>query len=298
MPTTMADSPSSSAARRAISCATRSGPFVAVDRQRRQRARQRAGGVADRQPDAAAADVDAENAHEAECYNFLPQNTCETCRCCSARRARLLPGALFAGQLPDRARTEALAARAAERLQALHDEADRLATEERTLLRDLRQLELSRQIKTEELRQSDAEARQAASELAAIDAEIRRLEQQEQAEGAGAARAARGVVQARPGPLSADDALHLRRAAPRGGRADGRGAGSPRPRPRRRVTSADATPWRPLGHSSANGPFAWRRCARTPRRLESRPTVPSRIATPSSKASTGSAISTRSWRAS
>ncbi len=94
----------------------------------------------------------------------------------------LLPGALFAGQLPDRARTEALAARAAQRLQALHDEADRLATEERTLLRDLRQLELSRQIKTEELRQSDAEARQAASELAAIDAEIRRLEQQEQAE--------------------------------------------------------------------------------------------------------------------
>lgn len=94
----------------------------------------------------------------------------------------LLPGALFAGQLPDRARTEALAARAAERLQVLHDEADRLATEERTLLRDLRQLELSRQIRTEELRQSDAEAKQAASDLAAIDAEIRRLEQQEQAE--------------------------------------------------------------------------------------------------------------------
>lgn len=94
----------------------------------------------------------------------------------------LLPGALFAGQLPDRERTEALAARATQRLQALHDEADRLATEERTLLRDLRQLELSRQIRTAELRQSDAEAKQAASELAAIDAEIRRLEQQEQAE--------------------------------------------------------------------------------------------------------------------
>jgi septal ring factor EnvC (AmiA/AmiB activator) len=95
----------------------------------------------------------------------------------------LLPGALFGGQLPDRARTETLATRAAERLQALHDEADRLATEERTLLRDLRQLELTRQIRTEELRQSDAEARQAASELAGIDAEIRRLEQEEQAEG-------------------------------------------------------------------------------------------------------------------
>ena len=94
----------------------------------------------------------------------------------------LLPGALFAGQLADRERTEALAARAAQRLQALHDEADRLATEERSLLRDLRQLELSRQIRTAELRQSDADAKQAAAELAAIDAEIRRLEQQEQAE--------------------------------------------------------------------------------------------------------------------
>ena len=95
----------------------------------------------------------------------------------------LLPGALFGRQLPDRARTETLATRATDRLQALHDEADRLAIEERTLLRDLRQLELSRQIRTEELRQSAAQARQAASELAAVDAEIRRLEKQEQVEG-------------------------------------------------------------------------------------------------------------------
>ena len=94
----------------------------------------------------------------------------------------VLSGALVARQLPDRAGTEALAARASQRLKALHAEADRLATEERTLLRDLRQLELSRQIRTEEFRQSDAASRQAASELAAIDAEIRRLEQQEQAE--------------------------------------------------------------------------------------------------------------------
>lgn len=93
-----------------------------------------------------------------------------------------LCSASLAGQLPDRAGTEVLAARAAERLQGLHAQADRLATEERTLLRDLRQLELSRQIKTEEFRQTDAESRQVASELAAIDAEIRRLEQQEQAE--------------------------------------------------------------------------------------------------------------------
>ena len=88
---------------------------------------------------------------------------------------------LVAGQ-SDRARTEALAARAAARLQALHAEADRLATEERTLLRDLRRVELERQIKTEEVRQIDAEAKAAASALAAIDDEVRRLERQEQAE--------------------------------------------------------------------------------------------------------------------
>ena len=94
-----------------------------------------------------------------------------------------LSSASVAGQLPDRAGTEVLAARAAERLQGLHAQADRLATDERSLLRDLRQLELARQIKTEELRQVDADAKRAASELAAVDAEVRRLERQEQAEG-------------------------------------------------------------------------------------------------------------------
>ena len=88
---------------------------------------------------------------------------------------------LVAGQ-SDRARTETLAARAEERLQALHAEADRLATEERTLLRDLRRAELERQIRTEELRQIDADATAAASALAALDDEVRRLERQEQAE--------------------------------------------------------------------------------------------------------------------
>ena len=39
-----------------------------------------------------------------------------------------------AAQQPDRARTEALARRAAERLQSLQREADRLANQERTLM--------------------------------------------------------------------------------------------------------------------------------------------------------------------
>jgi septal ring factor EnvC (AmiA/AmiB activator) len=85
-------------------------------------------------------------------------------------------------QQSDRARTEALAGRATQRLQALHQEADRLASEERTLLGDLRTLELARQIKAEEFRQLDSQAAGAASELARVDEEVRRLEQEEVAE--------------------------------------------------------------------------------------------------------------------
>src|SRR5437868_5635485 len=52
-------------------------------------------------------------------------------------------------QAPDRARTEALARRATERLQALQHEADRLAAEERTVIGDVRKLEIERQIRAE-----------------------------------------------------------------------------------------------------------------------------------------------------
>lgn len=81
----------------------------------------------------------------------------------------------------DRARAEALAQRAAERLQALHQEADRLASQERTLLGDLRKLEVERQIKTEEVRQLDAQAVRAADELDGVNREVHRLEEEEAA---------------------------------------------------------------------------------------------------------------------
>src|SRR2546428_11604324 len=72
----------------------------------------------------------------------------------SAISAVIVGSALIAfAQLPERARTEELARRATERLQSLQREADRLASEERTPLGDLRKLELERQIKAEELRQ-------------------------------------------------------------------------------------------------------------------------------------------------
>src|SRR6266853_2590493 len=70
-----------------------------------------------------------------------------------------------AAQPPERARTEALARRATERLQALQREADRLASEERTVLGDLRKLEIERQLRAEEVRRVDADAANVQSEI-------------------------------------------------------------------------------------------------------------------------------------
>jgi septal ring factor EnvC (AmiA/AmiB activator) len=82
-------------------------------------------------------------------------------------------------QPADRARTEALAQRATDRLQTLHREADRLAAEERTLLGDLRKLEVERQIKGEELRRIVADGAQIAGELTSNRRRMEYLEQQE-----------------------------------------------------------------------------------------------------------------------
>ena len=82
----------------------------------------------------------------------------------------------------DRALTEALAERATQRLQALHQEADSLAAEARTLLGDLRRLEVDRQIRTEELRTVDREVAAVSGELEALNADLQRLEEREKAE--------------------------------------------------------------------------------------------------------------------
>jgi murein hydrolase activator len=89
-----------------------------------------------------------------------------------------LPAAVQA-QSADRARTEALAQRATDRMQVLQKEADRLAAEERTLLGDLRKLEVDRQIKAEELKQLVADAGEISEELAANRQRVQALEQQE-----------------------------------------------------------------------------------------------------------------------
>ncbi len=85
-------------------------------------------------------------------------------------------------QQADRAGAEAQARRAAERIQALQREAERLASDERTLLNDLRRLEVERQIKVEELKRSNEEADRTRSELATTTERINELQRQEEAQ--------------------------------------------------------------------------------------------------------------------
>ena len=84
-------------------------------------------------------------------------------------------------QQNDRARTEAMARRAGERLQALQREADRLASEERTLIGELRKLEIDRQLRIEELKQIDADIGKATADLNATNARMQALQQSERA---------------------------------------------------------------------------------------------------------------------
>jgi septal ring factor EnvC (AmiA/AmiB activator) len=90
--------------------------------------------------------------------------------------------ATLAAQDTGRARTEAQARRAADRLAALHREADQLAREARSLLGDLRAHELNRQIAAEQVRQVTTDLAAASAELAANSADVRRLESEDRAE--------------------------------------------------------------------------------------------------------------------
>jgi septal ring factor EnvC (AmiA/AmiB activator) len=87
-----------------------------------------------------------------------------------------------AQQPAERARTEALARRATERLQALQREADRLASDERTLLGDLRKFEIERQLKTEEVKRLDANAARVQAELDQASARMESLQESSRAE--------------------------------------------------------------------------------------------------------------------
>jgi septal ring factor EnvC (AmiA/AmiB activator) len=75
-----------------------------------------------------------------------------------------------------------MARRAGERLQALQREADRLASQERSLLNDLRRLEVERLLKAEELKQLDAELGKIEHDLGADAARAESLERSRRAE--------------------------------------------------------------------------------------------------------------------
>jgi septal ring factor EnvC (AmiA/AmiB activator) len=85
----------------------------------------------------------------------------------------------LSAQAPERARAEGLARRATERMQALQREADRLASEERTVLGDLRKLEIERQLRSEELKRVTADAAKVEGELNETSARMESLEKAE-----------------------------------------------------------------------------------------------------------------------
>jgi len=101
------------------------------------------------------------------------------CACIAISAVFVLGAGEARAQQTDRARTESLARRAADRLQSLQREADRLATQERTLIGDLRKLELERELKTEELKQVDRDAAKIEKELAEITGRMYALQQLE-----------------------------------------------------------------------------------------------------------------------
>src|ERR1700704_580382 len=99
---------------------------------------------------------------------------------CLGLAAAVSFSAVLSGAQPaERARTEALARRATERVQSLQREADKLTADERTLLGDLRKLEIDRQLKAEELRQIAADGGHVAEELTANEQRTQELEAQE-----------------------------------------------------------------------------------------------------------------------
>ena len=85
---------------------------------------------------------------------------------------------VIAGQAPDRARTEALARRVAERIAALQREAEQLAREAQTLVGDLRKLEIERDIQQERLTQAEAGVATARTALDQTTERLAKLEQE------------------------------------------------------------------------------------------------------------------------
>jgi murein hydrolase activator len=78
----------------------------------------------------------------------------------------------------DRAKTEAMAKRVKARIAALQREADRLARQSRSLLVDMRRLEVDRDLATERLGAADGAVKAAEADLDAVNRRLAELEQQ------------------------------------------------------------------------------------------------------------------------
>jgi septal ring factor EnvC (AmiA/AmiB activator) len=82
----------------------------------------------------------------------------------------------------DRARTETPTQRAAERIRALQRESDALANQEKTLLGELRALEVERQLKTEQLGEAERDLKETQRRLTATIARAKELRQSAETE--------------------------------------------------------------------------------------------------------------------
>jgi septal ring factor EnvC (AmiA/AmiB activator) len=89
----------------------------------------------------------------------------------------LLLGVILVAQAPDRSQIDAQSRRAAERLAALQKEAEALAGQERTLLGELRKLEVEREIRVEKLAGVERDAADVRAKLASATARAKALEE-------------------------------------------------------------------------------------------------------------------------
>ncbi|HYT67911.1 MAG TPA: peptidoglycan DD-metalloendopeptidase family protein, partial [Vicinamibacterales bacterium] len=101
----------------------------------------------------------------------------------SAFRRKMVPigvslilAATAAAQTPDRAQAEARARRAADRLVALQKESEALAKQERTLLVELRKLEIEREIRVEELAKIQRDTEYVRAKLGAATVRAQQLQ--------------------------------------------------------------------------------------------------------------------------
>ncbi len=140
--------------------------------ERHQGTGERSGWIADCHPDSPTANVQPEYPHRDAIFCRTRMLHRMVAGCVAALA---LAGSVMLAQTADREQTAALSRRAADRLQKLHEEAERLAADERTLLGDLRRLELDREIRTTELDDARAEVRAAAADLRTLDQQVATL---------------------------------------------------------------------------------------------------------------------------